>query len=70
MKTLLMLSGLLMSSFTVMGAAMSNQANNFYKSDTVTASPLEKTPFAHRRQAGGGLRGRIILDFDALEVRR
>jgi hypothetical protein len=47
---------------------MSNQANNFYKSDTVAASPLENAPVVHRRQAEGGLRGRIVLDFDALEV--
>ncbi|MFC5697985.1 hypothetical protein ACFPU0_20820 [Pseudomonas sp. GCM10022186] len=36
MKRFLVLLGLLISSFTTMGADMSNGADNFYKSDKVT----------------------------------
>jgi uncharacterized protein len=45
MKKLLLLLGLLISSFTAAGADMSNGANNFYKSDTVTA---EKVTFQNQ----------------------
>lgn len=40
MRTLYILSGLLVSSFTAMGADMSNGANNFYQSDKVTAQKV------------------------------
>ena len=47
MKKLIMLLGLLISSFTVMGADISNGAGNFYKSDKVT---VQKVTFKNQYQ--------------------
>jgi fermentation-respiration switch protein FrsA (DUF1100 family) len=47
MKMLIVLLGLLFSSFTVMGADMSNGADNFYKSDKVT---VQKVTFKNQYQ--------------------
>ena len=47
MKKTLMLLGLLISSFTVIGADMSNGADNFYKSDKVA---VQKVTFKNQYQ--------------------
>ena len=47
MKKFILLLGLLMSSFTVMGADMSNGADNFYTSDKVT---VQKVTFKNQYQ--------------------
>ena len=40
MKTLIMIPALLIGTFTAFAADMSNGADNFYKSDKVTASKV------------------------------
>ncbi len=47
MRKLIMLLGLLISSFSVMGADMSNGADNFYTSDRVT---VQKVTFKNQYQ--------------------
>lgn len=47
MRKIILLLGLLISSFTVMGADMSNGADNFYTSDKVT---VQKVTFKNQYQ--------------------